>query len=112
MPMNRLLSLLTLGTLLAAPAVLPAKITRTIDKSFPVQPGGNFKATTQGGDITIQTADTAEVHVTAYQVIRASTDKEADEKLEGLTLTFEQHGNDVVVESKYERSSGFRWGNW
>ena len=111
--MKPFLSLLTLGTLLVSPAVLPAKITRTVEKTFTVQPGGNFKAITQGGDITIKTADITEIRINARQVIRASTEKEADEILEKLSLTFEQHGNDVTAEAKYEKQlGGFHWGNW
>ncbi len=111
--MKSLIPLLTLGALLASPAVLQAKITRTVEKTFTVQPGGNLKASTQGGDITVQTADTPEVRITAKEVIRASTDKEADELLEDLTLTFEQNGNDIVAEAKYEKGRGsFHFGNW
>jgi len=111
--MKSLVSLLTLGALLASPAVLSAKITRTVDKAFTVQPGGSFKATTQGGDITIRTADTPEVRIHVKQVIQASTEREADEILQKLSLTLEQSGNDVTAEAKYEsRPMGFHFGNW
>ncbi len=111
--MKSLLSLLTLGALLASPAVLSAKITRTVEKTFTVQPGGNFKAATQGGDITIRTADVSEVRITAKQVIRASNEQEADEILAKLTLTMEQSGNDVTAEAKYEKRPGGSWfGSW
>jgi hypothetical protein len=106
------ISLLAMGVLLAAPLALHAKITRTVEKTFPAQAGGNLKAVTQGGDIVIHTADVAEVHIVAKEVIRASTEAEADELLKDLTLTFEQQGNDVTAEAKYEKSSGFHIGNW
>jgi hypothetical protein len=103
--------LFLLGVALALPAALQAKITRTVEKTFTVQPGGNLKTSTQGGNITIHTADTAEVRVVAKQVIRASSESEADEILEKLTLTMEQSGNDVTVEAKYEKPN--KWfGNW
>jgi DUF4097 and DUF4098 domain-containing protein YvlB len=111
--MKSLIPLLTLGALLASPAVLSAKITRTVEKTFTVQPGGNFKAATQGGDITIRTADVSEVRITAKQVIRASNEQEADEILAKLTLTLEQTGNDVNAEAKYEKRTGGSWfGSW
>lgn len=111
--MKPLISLLALCALLATPAVLPAKITRTVAKTFTVQPGGNFKAATQGGDITVKTADITEVRITAKQVIRASTEKEADEILQDLTLTLEQNGNDILAEAKFEKGrSGWHFGNW
>lgn len=111
--MKALLPLLACGALLAAPTVLSAKITRFVEKTFAVQPGGNFKASTQGGDITIQTADIKEVRIRAKQVIRASSEQEADEILQKLTLTFDQAGNDVTAEAKYEKRPGGSWfSNW
>ena len=110
--MKYLIPLLSLGALLASPVAVSAKITRTVEKTFTVQPGGNFKASTQGGDIIIKTADVNEVHISAKEVIRASSDKEADELLQDLTLTFEQNGTEVVAEAKYEKSGGWHTGNW
>ena len=111
--MKFLLPLLTAGVLLAAPAMLQAKIIRTVEKTFTVQPGGNFKASTQGGDIVIRTADVSEVRITAKETIDTSSEKEADQLLEKLSLTFEQQGNDVTAEAKYEkRGAGFHFGNW
>jgi DUF4097 and DUF4098 domain-containing protein YvlB len=113
--MKTFVTLLAAGVLLAVPAALQAKtrVTRTVDKTFTVQPGGTFKATTQGGDITIRTADVAEVRITAKQVFRTSDEKEADEIAEKLTLTLEQAGNDVTAEAKYEkRPSGSWFSSW
>jgi hypothetical protein len=102
-----------LGVALATPLALSAKIVRTVEKTFTVQAGGNLKAATQGGDIKIETSDSPEVHIVARQDIRASTEQEADEILSKLTLTFEQSGNEVHAESKYEkRGSGTWFGNW
>ena len=47
--------LLALTVLLAVPATSQAKIIRVVEKTFAVQAGGSFKASTQGGDITIRT---------------------------------------------------------
>lgn len=114
--MKSLVPLLSLGVLLATPAALSAKsarITRLVEKTFIVQPGGTFKATTQGGDVTIWTADISEVRITAKQVFRTSSEEEADEILTKLTLTMEQAGNDVTAEAKYEkRPSGSWFSNW
>lgn len=111
--MKLLLSFLSAGLLLASPSLLEAKITRTVEKTFAVQPGGKLNAATQGGDITIRTADAPTVHVLVKQVIRASTEQEADAILEKLTLTIEQSGNSVTAESKYEPRGPGKWfGNW
>lgn len=111
--MKKLLPLLALGALLAAPAALSAKIIRTVEKTFTVQPGGNLKAQTQGGDIIVQTADINEVRITAKETIHANTDQAADELLQKLNLTIEQHGNDITAEAKYaERAFGLHFGSW
>jgi hypothetical protein len=111
--MKHLLPFLACSALLAAPATLSAKITRIVEKTFAVQPGGNFKAATQGGNITIQTADVPEIRIRAKQVIRATTEREADEILGKLALTFEQSGNDVTAEARYEKRGAGSWfGSW
>lgn len=113
MSMKIHLALAYAGLLLAIPVVsADARIVRTVEKSFPVQPGGLLKASTQGGDIEVRTAETNEVNVTARQTIHATTDAKADELLEKLTLTMEQRGNDMILEAKYEERR-FRWSmNW
>ena len=108
-------ALLKLGCLsallLSLPEVAHAKIIRTVDKTFTVQPGGTLHVATQGGDVRVQTGDVKEVRVTAKETIRASSEKEADELLEEMTLTIEQKGNDVSAEAKYAKKSfGIHWG--
>jgi len=103
--MKNLLLLLALGT--ASAVSLSAKIVRTVEKTFAVQPGGTLAVSTEGGDITVQTADISEVRITARQSIRASSEAEADRLLEKLTLTLAQSGNEVTAEAKYERGSGW-----
>ena len=111
--MKTLPRLFLLVAALAAPLALSATITRNVEKTFTVQPGGNFKAQTQGGDIKIETSDRPEVRITVKQVVRASTEAEADEILAKLTLTLEQTGNDVTAEAKYEKRGPGTWfGNW
>lgn len=111
--MKSLTRLFLLSVALAAPLALSAKITRTVEKTFTVQPGGNLKAATQGGDITIKTSDSPEVHVLVQQVVRAATEQEADDILSKLTLTLEQSGNEVTAEAKYEKRGPGTWfGNW
>ncbi|MDQ5978586.1 MAG: hypothetical protein QG602_1560 [Verrucomicrobiota bacterium] len=111
--MKILFPLFAIGALLLGTNIAEAKITRVVEKTFAVQPGGNLKASTQGGDITIRTADTPQVHVQVKQVVRASSEQEADEILEKLTLTLEQTGNDVTAEAKYEKRGPGTWfGNW
>lgn len=109
----KLLHPLILGAALAVPALLPAKITRVVEKTFAVQPGGKLEASTQGGDITVKAGEGDEVRVKAVQVVRASSEQEADQLLEKLDLRIEQAGNDVRAEAKYERQGMRKWfGSW
>jgi len=111
--MKSLITLLTLGTLLAAPAMLQAKITRTVEKSFTVQPGGNLRVQTQGGDIKVLTGPGNDVKVTATEVIQADTEAKADELLKDLDLTIEQTADNVTAKAKYEKEhGGWHFGNW
>lgn len=103
--MKTLLLLLTLGA--ASAVTLSAKIVRTVDRTFAVEPGGTLAVATEGGDITIETAAISEVRITARQTIRASSEAEADRLLEKLTLTLDQSGQQVTAEAKYERGSGW-----
>ena len=110
-----LLVLIGTGWLLATPLIVDAKIERSVDKTFTVQPGGTLRVDTNGGGITVEpgTGSAVAVHVT--ERIDASTDAEADEILKHLELTIEQQGNDVTAVAKYagERtSSWFHWGSW
>lgn len=111
--MKHLFPFLALGALLVSPAALEAKIIRTVEKTFAVQSGGNLQASTQGGDITIKTAEGSDVHVKVIQTVRASSDQEADDMLAKLTLKLEQSGNDVLAEAKYEKRGPGKWfGSW
>lgn len=111
--MKTLTCLLTLGTLsVAAPVVLHAKIVRTVEKTFAVQPGGTFRGHTQGGDFVIRTGDVSTVQVTAQQTIRADDDEEADALLADLAFRLEQVGGDVVAEARYDRKSSWSWRTW
>jgi len=110
--MKSIIPLVTLGVLLAAPAMLQAKITRTVEKNFTVQPGGSLKVKTAGGDIKVLTGAGNEVRVTATERIQADTDAKADELLKNLDLTIEQQGNDVTATAKYDKQGGWHIGNW
>lgn len=110
--MKSIVSLLTLGVLLASPVMLSAKITRTVEKSFTVQPGGNLKVRTAGGDIKVLTGTGDEVKVTATERIHTDSEAKADELLRDLELTIEQEGNNITAIAKYDRQGGWHVGNW
>ncbi len=105
--------LLAAGLLALAPLSAHAKIERTVEKTFTVQPGCLLKVETQGGDIRIQTSSDATVKVVAHEKIKAGSEAEADEILQKLSLTIEQQGGGVLAAAAYEKQgSGFHFGSW
>ena len=105
--------LLAAGLVAFVPVSAFAKIERVVEKTFTVQPGGTFKAETQGGDVRVEAGPGDTVKVVAKQKIRANTDADADELLKDLTLTIEQQGNDVVAIAKYpQKTFGWLRGFW
>jgi hypothetical protein len=95
-----------------APAA-SAKIERTVEKSFTVQPGGTLHVGTSAGEIVVEVAPGDTVQVTAREHIRAASEDEATEDLKKLTLTLEQTGADVTAKAEYEKTSlGVHFGSW
>jgi DUF4097 and DUF4098 domain-containing protein YvlB len=106
--MKTSIRLLSVAGVLAFGAVSAhAKIHRTVEKTFAVQPGGELKVETQGGNIEIKTSAEPSVHVVAKETILAGSEQEADTLLKDLDLTIEQSGSGVVATAKYEKHS---WG--
>jgi hypothetical protein len=105
--------LLTAGLLACVPLSAHAKIERVVEKTFTVQPGGVLRVETQGGDVRVLTWPEATVKVVARERIRASSDAEADEILQKLTLIIEPQAGGVAASAKYEKKlPGFHWGSW
>lgn len=88
-----------------------AKIERTVEKTFQVQPGVHLRVSTSGGEIRVSPSSSPEVRIVAREHIRASSDAEADELLKDLELTLEQNGNEVAAVASY-KGSGFHLGFW
>ncbi len=104
--------LIGFGWLFATPLIVDAKIERTVDKTFTVQPGGTLRVETNGGGITVVPGADNAVAVHLTERIDASTDAEADELLKHLELTLEQQGNDVTAIAKYEGGRSGSWFHW
>lgn len=111
--MKTLTTVITVGLLALTPLAASAKIERTIEKSFTVQPGSNLRVSTQGGHIALKAGGGNTVTITARQTIRAKSDSEADQLLEKLDLSLTQSGNEIVATARYEpRKSGWSFGGW
>jgi hypothetical protein len=111
--MKILTTVIAAGLLAFASVSASAKIERTIEESFTVQPGSKLRVSTQGGHITLKPGAGDTVTIIARQTIRANSEAEADQLLEKLDLSLTQSGNEVVATSKYEsRKSGWNFGSW
>ena len=111
--MNPITRLVAAGCMLAAvTATASAKVERTVEKSFPVQPGARLTVSTSGGEIRVDPGADAVIKVVAKEHIRASSDADADALLQKLDLVIEQRGNDVVATASYREGSGFHFGSW
>ena len=109
--MNTPTALFTLGLLIGSPVFLQAKITRTVEKTFTVQAGGDLKVQTSGGNIHVVTGSDNEIKVTARELINADSEAKADDILKDLNLTIEQQANNVTATAKYAKSGGWHWGS-
>ncbi len=94
------------------PVAAHAKITRTVEKTFAVQPGGKLTAETRGGNISVKADDINEVRIVVTQVIDANSEEAANKALEKLNLSLEQKGNEVAAIATYEKRIGNMWGHW
>jgi DUF4097 and DUF4098 domain-containing protein YvlB len=99
----------TCGVLAALAATASAKIERTVEKSFQVQPGVHVTVSTFGGEIRVDPSSEGVVKVVAKEHIRASDDAEADEVMKKVDFSIEQHGSEVVATA--ESHEGFHWGS-
>ncbi|MDB6126371.1 MAG: hypothetical protein JWM35_267 [Verrucomicrobia bacterium] len=104
--------ILAAGLLALTPLSSHAKIVRTVEKSFTVQPGELLQVETQGGDIVVQTSNDSVVKVTAREKIRAGSEAEADELLQKLALNIDQSAKGVTATAVYEKGTGMHFGSW
>ena len=111
--MSHLNRFVALGCMLAAlTATASAKIERTVEKSFTVQPGARLTVSTSGGEIRVSPSGDSVIKVVAKEHIHASSEADADALLQKLELVIEQRGNEVVATAAYKDGVGFHFGSW
>jgi DUF4097 and DUF4098 domain-containing protein YvlB len=86
-------------------AAASAKIDRTVERTFKVQPGVHLHITTAGGNIQVVDGSGDTVRVVATEHIRASSDAEADALAAKYDLSIEQNGPEIVASAG--ESKGF-----
>lgn len=96
-------TLLFAALTLAAVTSASASVDGTIRKGFNVADGGTLTLTADVGDVTVVSGGTG----VAVEIIRSARNAE---RLKENTITFDQRGNDVSIESRFE--SSHRWFNW
>jgi len=100
----------TLGVLAVLTTTASARIERSVEKTFQVQPGVHLKVSTSGGDVRVTSSPGSTVTVVAKEHIRASSEADADEALKKLDLTIAQQGNEVVASASYDSGFGIHFG--
>ena len=105
--------------MLAMLFVLPASAVEGFDyedivkESFKVGPGGTLYLELDYGNINVEVGSSDAVYIEMERTIRVNDEDEARELLRQLhDYSFEQRGNDVMIESRYMEKKNRRWNNW
>ena len=100
---------LPIALVLLAAASAQAKISDVVRRNFPVAEGGKLMVETDIGDIEVTSGGTG-VSVEVYRVASTNSQERANKLFAKHQLTFDQHGNDVVIRSRNNESwSFFNW---
>lgn len=94
------------AVLLSMAASAHAAIQDTIHRSFNVADGGRLTLDAGFGEVTIVSGG-AGVSIDIFREAKTNSRSRAAEIFRDHELSFEQHGNDVVIRSRYEKV-----GNW
>jgi hypothetical protein len=89
--------LLPAGCCINLGCLMQARYERTVQLSAPLSPGSTFAAETHNGAITIIGGDAAECSLTATIVTRATTDEEAQELSDQVSLTLVPSGDRLTL---------------
>jgi len=84
-----------------------------VKESFKVRPGGTLYLDLDYGNINVVVGSNDAVLIEIERTIRIDDEDEARELLSRLhEYSFEQHGDDVTVESRYRANNQRRWNDW
>jgi DUF4097 and DUF4098 domain-containing protein YvlB len=98
-------SIVLAALVLSATSVLASE--DVIRKGFTVSDGGTLHLEGAVGRIRVVTGGTG----VAVEITRTAHGRRAEKKLQEHRITFDQRGNDVVIESDLDNDRSF-WGNW
>lgn len=90
-------------------AVAAGDIKDTVKESFKVRPGGTLYIDIDHGNVEIESTRDASVRIEVERSVDTNDREEAKALLDQHELAMRQHGNNVTLESRLDRSSSF-WG--
>ncbi|WP_221031757.1 DUF4097 family beta strand repeat-containing protein [Actomonas aquatica] len=99
--------LLLPALLLLTPAFTFAKINREVERSFTVRPGSEIKVDISGGSIKAEIVRGDTASLTLHQTFHTNDERDIAEILERYKITFEQQGDDVVLDIESAKSGGW-----
>lgn len=103
------LFIMMLMTCVGIAAAAPQEIIR---ESFDVAPGGTLKLESDIGSIAIRTHMSDRVEVTVKREVRTMNRRRAEDILKDFRITFDQRGDDVVVQGDFPKDPWQRfWRN-
>ena len=114
--LNRLLSLFLVGMLFATSSVAGSDkpktdIKDTVKETYHVRAGGSLFLDIDRGDIQIRTGSNDEVMIEVVRIVGVDSQSEAKALLEAHELEFEQDGNDISLESRFD-DDAWNWKRW
>ena len=96
---------LTLIFTVLHPMLSAAEYKDNINKTFTVREGGSLIIKSDLGAIDVKTGKSDKVAIHIIREIKNSGDDEARDVLANLDISMKQRGNDVLIETKYDRGT-------
>lgn len=97
----------------ACPSEVGYDITDVVKESFKVGDGGTLYLELDYGNIDVEVGSGDLVHIIMERTVRVNKESEAQDILKRThDYSFEQRGDDVMIESRYEQGKSRSWGKW
>lgn len=106
------LLLLALAVLVAAGTAGAAEVKQEIDRTFPLQAGGELVLQNVNGNVTVETWDRDEVHLKVVKKVKASSREKAQEGMERFEIAIDSNPDRLRVEARKPRSEDGGWFGW
>ncbi|MCC5023893.1 MAG: hypothetical protein J6386_14405 [Candidatus Synoicihabitans palmerolidicus] len=91
--------------LLLVPAVLSAKTTRKVEKSFSISSGASIEVDISGGSIEVEIEDGDKTEITLIQTFHTHSEEEIDEIVKRHDIILIKQGEDIIVAVKRRKKT-------